>query len=249
MIWSECEGEGQIKPIEGVLFRLVENQEQAATLSLVDTLEEQSLLEDLLETSKPSYPNGAFDHLHYLLKTPFRYPPLKWGSRFGRTHEPSLFYGGLSIESTLSESAYYRFVFLRSMLGNPPSEKLRTEHCLFSVAYQTVKGIQLQVDPFNQFKQVLCHPTDYASTQALGSDMRLAGVEAFEYRSARLNQDELCCALFTPKAFVDHQPKTQEHWFCEITQAQVTFKAIRSQRIFQFQLTDFLIYGRFPLPA
>lgn len=89
-LWQFCSGYSFITPLSGTLYRLVESQEQIATRQLVDTLEEQALLEEMLETVKPSYP-GRLDHLHYLLKTPFRYPPLKWGSRFGRTFEPSIF--------------------------------------------------------------------------------------------------------------------------------------------------------------
>jgi hypothetical protein len=53
---------------------MVESQEQIATRGYVDTLAEQSVLEELLEESKPAYPDKTTD-LHYLLKTPFRYPP------------------------------------------------------------------------------------------------------------------------------------------------------------------------------
>jgi len=51
-IWSVCQGEAHIRPIQGVLYRLVENQEQVATLGYVDTLDEQAVLEALLENSK-----------------------------------------------------------------------------------------------------------------------------------------------------------------------------------------------------
>lgn len=77
-IWRQCKGERHIRPLQGRLVRLVESQEQVATLQLVDTLEEQALLEELLESSKPPVPADA-EPLHYLLKTPFRYPPLRWG--------------------------------------------------------------------------------------------------------------------------------------------------------------------------
>ena len=53
-IWQACAGVEQIIPLRGRLVRLVENQGQVATLQLVDTLEEQALLEQLLESSKPS---------------------------------------------------------------------------------------------------------------------------------------------------------------------------------------------------
>ena len=55
-IWQACAGVEQIIPLCGRLVRLVENQGQVATLQLVDTLEEQALLEQLLESSKPPLP-------------------------------------------------------------------------------------------------------------------------------------------------------------------------------------------------
>ena len=41
-------------------------------MSLVDTLEEQALLEEVLDDSKPAVPEDC-RNLHYLLFTPFRY--------------------------------------------------------------------------------------------------------------------------------------------------------------------------------
>ena len=64
-IWERCDGTSHIAPISGTLYRLVESQEQVATLSYVDTLEEQEILEALLETAKPPYPTQERD-LHYL---------------------------------------------------------------------------------------------------------------------------------------------------------------------------------------
>ena len=73
----------------------MESQEQVATNRLVATLAEQDLLESMLEASKPPLPKGTA-RLDYLLATPFRYPPLPHGSRFGGRHEPSLFYAGVT---------------------------------------------------------------------------------------------------------------------------------------------------------
>ena len=117
-IWQACAGVEQIIPLRGRLVRLVENQGQVATLQLVDTLEEQALLEQLLESSKPSLPPGD-EPLHYLLRTPFRYPPLRWGSRFGRRHEPSLFYAACRLETAMAETAFYRFVLWYGMVEPP----------------------------------------------------------------------------------------------------------------------------------
>src|SRR3546814_9169694 len=116
-------------------------QEQVATLGYGDTLEEQALLESLIDAAKPPYPEDDAGY-HYLLKTPFRYPPLPWGSRFGRTHEPGIFYGGGSVGTTLAESAYYRFVFWHSMDAPPPKAQIHSQHTLFSVGYKTPQGVR-----------------------------------------------------------------------------------------------------------
>lgn len=249
-IWLECGGLERIKPIRGVLYRLVESQEQVATVGYVDSLEEQAVLEELLEGSKPAYPGDLQSQpLHYLLKTPFRYPPLPWGSRFGRNHEPSLFYGGKSLEVTLAETAYYRFVFIRSIEGTPPAGKLNTEHTVFSVGYETDRGIALHESPFTAFAERLTHKTDYSITQILGSQMRASGVQAFEYVSARSGEMGLCGALFTPAALTDRSPRTSENWLCELTQHRVAFKAVGRQQVFSFSLDDFTVDGALPLPA
>lgn len=109
---------------------IVESQEQIATLSLVDDLAEQNLLEGLLERSKPSLPAGC-KGLHDLLSTPFRYPPLRHGSRFGSRAEPGLLYGARRLPTVLAEAAYYRFVFWIGMTTPPPAGQLLTQHSVF----------------------------------------------------------------------------------------------------------------------
>lgn len=250
MIWENCKGEQHITSIQGVLFRLVESQEEAATMQYVDTMEEQSVLESLLEKSKPSYPETAStkSKLDYLLKSPFRYPPLKWGSRFGRNFEPSLFYGGLDIQTTLQESAYYRFIFWWSMDAEPIKERLLSTHTLFSANYKTDKGIQLQHEPFQQYKKQLAHPRDYAYAQQLGTAMRESNVEAFEYFSARSEQG-CCVALFNQCALLSKKPKTKEQWFCELSANSVAFKAKKSREIYRFNINDFCVDGKLPISA
>ena len=102
-LWAACRDVLRIEPLTGELLRMVESQEQIATLSLVDDLAEQAVLEDLLERAKPPLPVGT-DGLHYLLATPFRYPPLRHGSRFGRRFEPGLFYGARRLPTLLAEA-------------------------------------------------------------------------------------------------------------------------------------------------
>lgn len=248
-IWQHCQGPQQIKPLRGRLVRLVESQAQVATLQLVDTLAEQALLEELLETSKPPLPQSA-EPLHYLLKTPFRYPPLRWGSRFGSVHEPSLFYGALRIDTAMAEAAYYRFLLWDGMSVAPPSGRILSEHCTFEARYQVERGIQLQHPPFAQFQDALCHASAYQPCQALGAAMRGAAVEAFEYRSARCPQKGNNVALFVPSALAEKRPRNLLSWLCETTAEYVAFKNAQvpdTPRV--FHLGVYQLGGRLPRPA
>ena len=233
--------------LEGELVRLVESQEQIATNRLVDTLEEQALLESLLETSKPPLPEIA-RNLHYLLATPFRYPPLQHGSRFGRRHEPSLFYAALRIPTVLAESAYYRFVFWHGMAAPPPSP-LTTQHTLFGARWRCVRGMRLQAPPFEPWRGTLTDPADYAATQQLGHALRTAGIEGFEYISARDRSGGLNVALFTPTALAARRPHFTQAWLAETNGIEVRFYCQEERLVHRYALEQFMAAGRLPMPA
>jgi hypothetical protein len=214
---------------------------------LVDDLAEQELLEQMLDESKPAYPE-IDQPLHYLLTTPFRYPPLYYGSRFGRTHEPSLFYGGLSEETTMAESAYYRFIYWYSMEGEPPKASLTGQHSLFAVDYSTEQGVQLHQPPFLEYRAVLTDPVSYSMTQQLGTEMRHAGVKAFEFDSARY-ADGQNVAFYEPDCFVQNTPKQLSPVVSKATASKVEFRNIASGAIHSFSLMSFQVDGELPLPA
>jgi len=242
-----CGATALIQPISGRLWRLVERQEQVATLGYVDSLEEQALLEALLEATKPSAPSGT-EGRHDLLRAPFRYPPLPWGSRFGRRHEPGILYGGLDLETTLAEAAYYRFVFYHSM-EDPPDRILRSEHLLFAARYATRRGVRLQDPPCDRHVALLAHPEDYCATQALGSLLRETGVEAFEYPSARNRPEGVCVGLFRADALTSRSPEQPSSWLCEVHEEQVLYKRLDSPEVKAFPLEGCLYRGRLPWPA
>lgn len=247
-VWETCNGPQHIRPLSGTLCRLVESQEQIATLHYVETLEEQAVLEELLEQSKPPFPANA-QGLHYLLQTPFRYPPLPWGSRFGRTHEPSLLYGGLGLMPTLAESAYYRLLFWHSMPPHSTKTSIDSAHSLFSVRYRTDQGLQLHRPPFSSHEAQLAHPSDYSVSQALGSAMRHTGVMAFEYTSARDIKKGHCVGLFSPTALSQKKPSTVSPWLCETRASQIIFKPLSDNTVYRFAGDQFLIDGQLPRPA
>jgi hypothetical protein len=233
--------------LSGVLLRLVESQEQVATNQLVSSLDRQAVLEEMLETTKPRLRLDTED-LHYLLATPFRYPPLKHGSRFGKRSEASLFYGALTTETVLAETAYYRFLFWSGMV-TPPAGKLVTQHTLFGAEYHTEKGLRLQGLPYSAQQDVLTSPSDYGATQALGTAMRAAGVEAFEFDSARDPDAGINVALLTPAALSGKAPVFQEAWLCELTGELVRFRAAHSHALHTFAIEIFLVAGNLPYAA
>lgn len=245
--WDACLARARPSPISGCLFRLVESQEEIATNQLVSSLERQSVLEEMLESTKPPLRQGT-QRLHYLLATPFRYPPLKYGSRFGTRAEPSLFYGSLGLPTVLAEAAYYRFVFWRGMTV-PPRGKLDTQHTLLTSEYRTQLGLRLQEPPFDVVKDLLTAPDDYRTTQALGSKMRVAGIEAFEFPSARDPDGGINVALYTPDAFPNDGPSSTEPWMCELTGTHAKFSARRGRLVHDFPIEMFYVSASFPRPA
>lgn len=245
--WDACLAAATPVKLAGGALRLVESQEQAATGELVGSLERQYTLEVMLEETKPPRRKGSED-LHYLLSTPFRYPPLKHGSRFGIRSEPSLFYASLGIHTVLAEAAYYRFVFWFGMV-KPPAGKLDTRHTVFEAAYRTASGLRLHYPPFAAHRDAISHPADYSASQALGATMRAAGIEAFEFVSARDPDGGLNLALFTPRAFARKAPVTQEAWLCELTGEHVRFLQARGRDFHEFPLGLFQVAGRLPWPA
>lgn len=246
-LWQTCHLSTAIHPIDGELYRLVESQEQVATMQLVDNLEDQSLLEEMLDAAKPPPPPDS-EHLHYLLYTPFRYPPLPYGSRYGARHEPSLFYGALVPATVMAEAAYYRFVFWQGM-QTPPTSPIRSQHTLFSACYATDHGLKLQEGACRKQRDTLTNHADYRATQQLGSDMREAGVEAFEFPSARCPDSGINVALFTPATFTWDKPKEMQSWLGETDAETVIFSQAQTRLLYRFPIETFFVDGKLPWPA
>jgi hypothetical protein len=246
-LWQACGGVELIRPVGGTLRRLVESQEEVATSRLVGSLERQAVLEAMLETTKPRLRVGT-EVLHYLLAAPFRYPPLRHGSRFGTRAEPGLLYGSLAVPTVLAEAAYYRLVFWQGM-ASPPPAPLVTQHTLFSARYRTAQGVQLQRPPCDAHRRVLAHPAEYAATQAIGAAMRSGDVQAFEYRSARDPAGGVNVALLALEALASTKPTGLEPWLCETSGEGVRFLARGGKSLHAFAADAFLVDGRLPQPA
>jgi hypothetical protein len=246
-IWAACGTRATPTVLDGTVLRLVESQEQVATNSLVRTLAEQALLEDLLERTKPPMPVAA-TQLHYLLATPFRYPPLRHGSRFGRRSQPSLFYGARAVTTLLAEGAYYRFVFWSGM-ETPPAGTLNTRHTVFGAMIRTQHALCLQCPPFDEYATTLRDRSSYADTQALGSAMREAGIEGFEFTSARDQAQGINVGLFSPAALASDRPTSITEWLCETRAELVRYYSREAPALREFPLDQFTVDGSLPSPA
>lgn len=232
----------------GELVRVVESQEQVATAALVDNLSEQAMLEELLELSKPP-PRTGTEGLHYLLASPFRYPPLRHGSRFGSRLEPSLFYGAKSVATALAESAYYRLVFWNGMKRPPPGGRLLTQHTAFRARFHTDRGLRLQEPPCAAQQHILTDPGEYVATQAFGKRLRNLGTQAIEYTSARDPMKGLNVALFAPQTLTSRRPIRPEPWLCETRAEWVIYSAPHQRGIHRFLATTFQVDGQLPRPS
>ncbi|MEZ4422769.1 MAG: RES family NAD+ phosphorylase [Gemmatimonadota bacterium] len=246
-IWTRCAGATRLAALDASPWRVVEAQHLVSTRKLVDSAAEQEVLEDLLDGAKP--PDPAAGRRHYLLSTPFRYPPLPWGSRFGGRQERGIWYGADTVRTALAETAYYRLLFLEGTAADLPA--LSSEHTVFRVGLRTDRGVDLTRPPFDRHRDVLASPVDYTATQALGSAMRADGVEVARYRSARDVEGGTALAVFTPSVFGRHRPREFESWYVTSTRAAVEMlrRDFFRRDVLRFPRADFLVDGALPRPA
>ncbi|WP_018234238.1 RES family NAD+ phosphorylase [Thioalkalivibrio thiocyanodenitrificans] len=223
-MWTHIALASEAQPAAGEAWRVVEHQHTFSTRKVVDTQEEQLVLEDLVEQSKPPYPPGT-EHLHYLLKTPFRYyPPSPWGSRFRRADDGrGVFYCAPEKRAAMAECAYWRRRFLDASPGTPLPRNpgLLTVFC---IAYESDLQLDLTRPPLDADRALWVHPEDYSSTQALADAARQDGIEIIRYESVRDPQRGDNLALLTPAAFSEPRPITEQAWYLYLDATESNLK-------------------------
>ena len=245
-IWTQCAGRTRLRPLAGDAWRVVEPQHLVATRKLVDSDAEQQLLEALIESTKPALPEGR---LHFLLTTPFRYPPLRYGSRFGTRAQRGIWYGSVAQRTAFAETAYYRLLFLEGTAAE--LAPLHVELSAFRASFRSERGVDLAALPFAEFRDRISSPVSYRESQRLGYEMREAGVHVFRYWSARDRQGGLNVGLFTPKGFSSRKPTVPETWSCVVARdgVEMTKKDVFARASFRFERGEFEVEGRLPAPA
>lgn len=235
--------------LAGTVLRLVQQQGIDSLGPLVDNLDQLARLEALVEANKPPAPadlRSDGPH-HLLLITPFRYPPLRHGSRFGSRQERGIFYGSRCRQGALVEGAYYGLLFWEGM-ADKPVEPIRRRQTLFSVLIDSERGRRLQELSDPAVQESLRHPSHYGPTQQLGSWMRESGVEAFEYLSARSRAPLVQVGVFSPWA-LRSTPFDQLDLTAEIRSDQATFLSHDDGQVHAFPRQQFLVDGVLPQAA
>jgi hypothetical protein len=229
----------------GKVYRIVESQEKVATMNLLDTLAEQALLEELIETTKPSIDETK--RRHYLIQTPFRYPPLKHGSRFGSRFEPSIFYAGQTLKSAICESAFYSFYFL-SRCTVQYADAIINHKTSFTVEIQAKHHVDLTKVLSRDIQEKLTHKSDYQFTQSIGKQMRQESVASFRFFSARCNE-QLNIGVFDINSIVG-EPANYQSWEIKQTAKDILFYCrIKPELSQSFNLERFLVDGVLAKPS
>ncbi|QND49873.1 RES family NAD+ phosphorylase [Rhizobium lusitanum] len=232
--WTPAELSSEARPISGRYWRLVEAQHQVSTLKLVDTLEEQALLETLLEESKPALPPECAG-LDYLLATPFRYGAIyPHGSRFRRAGRTlGVFYASEQIETALAEMSFYRLLFF-SDSPQTPLPANAAEYTAFAAAIATEQAIDLTLPPLERNREAWADPVNYEACQSLADAARAGSVDAILYQSVRDPKGGKNIALLTARAFAAREPVERQTWrirlsptgvqaLCEFPKARLGF--------------------------
>jgi hypothetical protein len=214
--WTPTEVRSNSARLRCGLWRAVEAQHRVSTIALVDTLEERALLEHLLENTKPALCPEA-EGKHYLLSTPFRYPPLPRGSRFRSPIDPGVFYGADEIRTACAELGYWRWRFL---MDCPALEAIDTKPQTVFRSHISTRGVDLRKAPFASMSALWIQPTDYTHCQQFASVVREVSLGAIRYESVRDTKKGGCIAVLDPGAFTDEQLEIQT-WLLTVTRRKV----------------------------
>ena len=217
--WTPAALSSEARPLSGTCWRLVEAQHRVSTLKLVDTVEEQSVLEDLIQNTKPVLPVECA-HLHYLLSTPFRYGAVyPVGSRFRRAGlTEGVFYAAEEPHTAVAEVVFYRLLFYAESPGTPWPQNA-AEYTAFAAAYATKKGIDLTAGKLQRDKAQWMHLTDYDPCQHLADSSRSANVDVIRYPSVRDPRHGFNLALLTGRVFTKSKPVREQTWRIRLSDA------------------------------
>ncbi|OSI60338.1 hypothetical protein BSZ21_38935 [Bradyrhizobium canariense] len=209
--WTADALSSSAKAYASQCWRIVEAQHQVSTMKVTDTSEEQDVLEQIIEDTKPPIPTGC-ERLDFLLVTPFRYSVINPnGSRFRRPNAPhGVFYASEHALTAVAEMAFYRLLFYAESPATPYPQN-PGEYSGFAVEIASDRTLDLTELPFANEDQ-LNHLRDYSQSQGFADQAREARIEVIRYRSLRDPEHRSNLAVLSPAAFAKPEPVGRQSW-------------------------------------
>lgn len=210
-VWSPDWFNSGVAPKTMTAWRGVEAQHVVATMRLVDTPDEQAMLESLLEGSKPQAPAMKAPK-HFLIFTPFRYRP-QHPSRFRKGGTLGLWYGAEELFAACAEVAYWRHRFVLDSVGLAKGDVV-TEHTFFQAAING-SAIDLMAPPWVSARAAWTHGSDYTHSQAVAEAAADRGVQWISYESVRAPGYRCAAVLDVEALDIVANGTTQQTWHCK----------------------------------
>ena len=236
--------------LELIAWRVVESRGVSSTRKLVDTDEEQRVLDALVDRALEPRVTPDLAGLHPLLAAPVRHPALPGGSRFASRAERGVFYCARELPTALVEAAYGRLLFLAGTTAR--LGPLLGQHTAFQVSLRSSWAVDLMRPPFATHMRRLSSRTDYAAAQHLGRELRDQGIALALYESARNPERRAAVAVFSPAAFASSRPLPHaQEWRCfaDADRCELRRIAVDLGPTITVHRADLLVGGVLPAPG
>jgi len=243
-IWTPDALRSEFSSYHGKAWRLVEAQHLVSTRKIVDSLDEQTLLEAILEDAKPPVPPRC-RHLDYLLATPFRYQAYPRGSRFRRAGLTlGVWYGAERPETAAAEMGFYRLLFFAESPATPfPANA--GEYSAICARLATGSALDLTAGALAADQALWTHLTDYGPCQALADAARTAAGALLRYRSVRDPDQGSNIAVLDCAAFADPAPTIERQtWRIYLSPSAVLVQREFPRRDIEISIAAFAVDPR-----
>lgn len=247
-MWQKHKRLQNIRRISLTAWRAVNTFATNTTRRLVDSSEEQAILDEMIDAAK--IPQSTDHQLyHHLLAAPFALPPLQYHSRFGKAQDTGVWYGSELLTTAFAEKAYYQLRFLRA--SQFETDRLETQISAFTAAVNTPTGVDLTKSPFDQHTKQISSPMTYVDSQSLGAILRENQIQCALFQSARDPQQGKNIAVFDIAAFSQKKPIAEPQiWQCIVQNEIVEFTrgTLAGNVLHRFSIDDFLVNDTLPEP-
>ena len=239
-IWTPDALRSECRSYRGDIWRFVESQSKISTNKLAAPPDDQTHLEQLIETTKPIL-SGTLEALHPLFRTPFRYDPVRPGSRFRLFSDHNgVFYASERLETAAAEMAFYKLLFIAEspQMRFPQS----FEFTAFSVNILTDSSLDLTEPNLSRDEAFWTNLKNYEYCQALAVQARLADIHTIRYWSVRTKAEktEANIAVLNPVAFTERNPNKTQTWQLTFdSTANAEWYAETTRKLVKFPFSQF----------